>query len=319
MNPAASAPDASRAANPKVVLILSSQEKDYYAEMAAICAWMIRSVHPSLPIWLLVDEQTRPSLEQRRAEVLNYCDHVEVVPTGLPKPRERAWCIKSMMRQVVPGDFLFMDADALAIRPFDSIFRLDCDFAAVLDRHDPPQKYQPMKAEIALYKEVGWRFPPRYYNSGVVLFRDTPGAHRLGAEWQRRWRIAWQAGQIADQFSLNSALADLEVKITTLPARYNAQIMMKRSTLRGAAIVHIFSVAVGPDSDTALGQIAHRMKQTGKLDTDALRRMQQTGYPWADEGWISGQLAAGRYGAALLAAGKKLIGRRHRTTLGNTP
>ncbi len=296
-----------------VAFVLTSSPSDIYADMATVATAMVRRVHPDACIWMLVDEKTAVNLPDRAGLLMEAVDEYRVVQTGYEAPAMRAGCLKSKLRQQVQGDFIFLDVDAIPIRPFGEVVNQCEDIGAVLDRHDLPDDYRYPQWEQDVMAKLGWTLPKPYFNSGVLVFRDTPAAHELGAEWQRRWQQVQALGRWEDQPSFNSAIEVLKPRVKILPGGYNAQIHMKPHQVRNASIIHFFSVSVGSNSMTVLGKAVHTLKQTGKLDMQLLDRMLETGFPWTDENWVSAQLAMGRpvraARAAVCKAFHKLLGR----------
>src|SRR5690242_498527 len=94
-----------------VCYVQASTEDDLYAAMACISATFVRRLYPDAHIHLVCDEVTAPALRDRRAKVLDLASEVTVVDTGMPGLIKRSRFVKTSLRQVVRGDFIFLDVD----------------------------------------------------------------------------------------------------------------------------------------------------------------------------------------------------------------
>lgn len=271
----------------QVCYILSSDgESDAYAGMTFVSASLVRRLHPAARVVLLLDEVAAAALGRKSARVLTIADEVRTVQTGLADQRLRSRFVKTRMRSEIDGDFVFLDADAIPVRPFDRMFRGREPLALVLDRN--AKERQPGFPEWVgrVYGELGWRTPlPHYFNSGVMFWRDTPETRRLGEEWHRRWRAFCDhrgGSDHRDQPALNSAIDALGVPVRIMPPAYNAMIEASPALARGARIFHFYTSASGglPQPDTLLRHLLDCLSQTGEIDWPAVRRAAWFRDPW---------------------------------------
>ena len=95
----------------KLVYVLTCTPEATYIEQALISIWSARYHNPDAHIVLLLDDKTNELLVGKRAEVLEYVTEKVVVPfedaNATMMCRSR-W-IKTQVRQLVKGDFLFID------------------------------------------------------------------------------------------------------------------------------------------------------------------------------------------------------------------
>jgi hypothetical protein len=230
------------------------------------------------------------------------------------------------MRQSIEGDFIFLDADAVPVRPFHRIATTSEDIAAVRDclRVPPGQWYTwrlllrhwtekpPVPPDVQpLYEKMGWSYPPRYYfNTGVLYMRDTPAARKLGEEWHGRWRRQFDTlGRHEDQFAFNTAVKDLSVPVRVLSSRYNAMVKTSPWYAHRASIFHFFTSGKSPEPGTILAQLVKCFQETKGLDADAVERFCRSGYPWTAESWLL-LAAAGNYSGAWPLISRRLFGWR---------
>jgi|GEM_PF-5330724 len=263
---------------------LTSNGDDSYARLAYISAVAARMVHPKITISAVVDELSAEALQNRKAKILDVVDHLVTIPTGQQDAKLRSRILKTRSREFIQGDYVQIDVDAIPVAPLDEIFTYDCDIAAALDRNDPPEKYQLAGWVTDVYKQLGWTWDkPRYYNSGVLLFRDTPQAHRFAAEWYQRWQQTTAVGKSDDQPSFNSAVVEVKPRITIIPDRYNLLVDgIKCPDTSDAAIVHLYALGRSKLNAYIVEELMQSLKDNQTMDESLLREMIRKRYVWSD-------------------------------------
>ena len=155
------------------ILISEGPEQDSFCEMTYLCVALSKRLCPDSIATVLTDESTRANLELLPFGIENL--KVVDIPDELSSGSSRSRYLKTRMRQLVDGDFVFIDADALPLHPFDETCDHDAPLAAALDRNrESPEPTFP-RWVIPHYKQLGWDYPfSTYFNSGVMFMRDTP-------------------------------------------------------------------------------------------------------------------------------------------------
>ena len=127
----------------KLVYVLTCASEATYIEQALISIWSARYHNPDAHIVLLVDDLTNQLLVGKRAEVLEYITEKVVIPfedTNATMMYRSRW-IKTSVRQLIEGDFLFIDCDTAVAQSLADADSLDCEIGAVLDCHRPVSKF----------------------------------------------------------------------------------------------------------------------------------------------------------------------------------
>lgn len=302
-------------------VITISEDRSFYADLGLISIRALRIVHPKAKVTILVDEVTDQLLSALRHPILEQADDVRVVQTGMSDPVQRSRFVKTSMRAHMNGDFLYIDVDAMPVRSLAPLWKLDCDIAAAIDHNYPPDRHQLEDWVDDLYQQMNWTYDaPRYYNSGVMLFRDTPKAHELGALWHQRWLESSARGCNKDQPSLNSCLPVVAPRLAIMPNRYNSMVFMGMENTRGAAMLHFWISGRAESDYIVIDELYRRFKKTGQVDELLLRQMVRLGYAWVDPYWIEAQWRSGHYWrvfVAVLVKGGRRLKRVLRLT--NTP
>lgn len=229
----------------KIVYVLTCAEDTTYIEQALISIWSARYHNPDAQILLLVDDKTDDLLIGTRGELLNYISKKIVVPfedtTLTPMYRSR-W-IKTQVRQMIEGDFLFIDSDTICQRPLTDLDNFNCEIGAVLESHLQVSEFctslyestQKLCATIGVDIDV----EQFYFSSGVLYVKDTKQTHRLYELWHQYWMEGNAKGLGIDQPSLAKANREIGHIIEQIQDSYNCILFTRPPFIRKAHILHI--------------------------------------------------------------------------------
>lgn len=257
----------------KIVYILVSTGADVYTEQAWVSAYSARLRNPSAEIVLLADSTT--IVPEPMAALFSDIVRVEF-PEEMP-PMKRSRLLKTGMRSIVKGDFLFIDADTIVARPLDDIDSVDATLAACRDLHAPFAQHPHRSATINMCRRLGFDATEvaDYFNSGVLLVKDTPENHAFFEAWQKNYLAGYDAGIRPDQPSLAQTNASFGGAISLLPDVWNCEVQNGVRYLRDAYIVHymVTNVGSGPQDSLFLlnnREVLLRMRASGGI-TDEIR------------------------------------------------
>lgn len=180
----------------KGVIYIAVGER-YRAE-AAISAASVRATNPGLPLHLLTDAESP-------AEAV--WDQVQRMDA--PHPGSAA---KLHMDRAPWERCLFLDTDTLVIGSLEPVFTLleRFDFTAV--QHSGGHHYQ--------IPGLPSSFPE--YNSGVIAWRKNSRVDAFFTRWRELYaQMIEPSGRTWDQKSLRLALYESDLRISSLPHRYN--------------------------------------------------------------------------------------------------
>ena len=156
-----------------IVYTLISSEKDYFLEELWVSLYSLRQFHPEVTVNVLVDEPTKKYVE-RFSELSGMITNIVVVP--VPEnynAKQRSRVIKTTVRNVIDGAYLFIDTDTVICKPLDDIDNLTCDMAAVPDGHLPLAEcmFQPTSSVNKIFK-TDVSDSKYWFNSGVMYVAD---------------------------------------------------------------------------------------------------------------------------------------------------
>jgi hypothetical protein len=283
---------------PTICFVLAAKELGLYTDMAAVAALAVRRLHRQARIVLVTDEPTAHAIDHGNHALARIVTEIVVQPTGTDIPGVSSRYLRTVLRQLVKGDYLYLDTDAIAVRPLDRGWPGAMDLAVARDRNQSGITPLALPHIEQLRVKLGWNFRmDRYLNAGVLFVRDTPAAHAFYAEWHSRWKQALSLGIWQDQFSFNSASTAGIARIGILPDRDN-WVTHSTAMLRGRArIFHFFASVYGEKipGNTLLGHLILRFQQDGVLDEDTIACATHDNFPWMNEVRLKHLLASGLY------------------------
>lgn len=272
----------------RVVYALACDGWDEYAQMAYLSARSLKRVHPDARAILVADRATADGLAARAHQLRECFDEIVAVPVAGDSTKLRSRAVKTTLRQAVSGDFLFLDADTLVIRPLDGLWATPADFALAHDICEEPGTRVPAWTRPA-FERMGWPYPPRFYgNSGVMLVRDTVRVRELFAAWHDRWaRQVEVAGRVQDQEALASALDALGMTPAVLSDDYNRMVQYHPRVRPTTRILHFFATMARYEAETVFARLLEDVAADRPIGWAALDRCVAAGHPWADpEPWL---------------------------------
>jgi hypothetical protein len=229
-------------------------------------------------IVVVTDPESAETLDRSAPQVRRLVDRIVVVDAPVADRRLRAFYLKTAFRRFVDGDVVYLDGDTLVIRPIADVLEADAEVGAVLDfNHDGP--WFPPQLRDA-YLELGWTYPLEYYfNSGVLLLRDTAAVRAFSEEWSRRWFLLVEKGLPGDQEAFVTALYSTPVRWQRLPTPFNAITTKRNYRFRDARVLHFFG-SVEEQRGTIFEHLLRHLAATGAFDERAYRRALRQGHPW---------------------------------------
>jgi len=232
--------------NTKIVYALVSNDNDIYLEQTLVSIYSLRLYNSDAKVILVVDEDTDKTIQGKRSEILKYIN--EKISVKVPKQYsqvQRSRYLKTTLRQYISGDYLFIDSDTIITSKLNEIDSFPYEIGAVKDYHlnlkeIPGFKELQKKAQI-----INWNITDKdiaYFNSGVIVAKDTPTVHQLYKTWHSIWLESIQKKLNVDQPSLGKANAECNYPIKELDGIWNCQILMRGlKYLHQAHIIHYFS------------------------------------------------------------------------------
>lgn len=268
----------------QVVYVLVSQEEDFYLEELTLSIISLRNKNENVSVVVLMDNITYDSIinSQTRCEILKLIDEVivEEYPDTMTM-RVRSRYLKTTLRKLIKGDFLFIDCDTLIADSLNDIKLIESDISMVLDNHvEFSNKNDVYSIEICMEK-VGFgkeNILDKYYNSGVIFCKDTELAHEFFDIWHQNYKKCVENKFYQDQQSLNYTNYLFNNCIYELNGVWNCQLDRGVRFLSEAKILHYlgFQYTSWNGSNSFLMhkisdvEIFKRIKKTGTISIDVM-------------------------------------------------
>ena len=225
--------------NTKVVYVLVCSREDCYYEQLLLSLQSLRWHQPDCRVEVVTDSDSYRYVLSRQDPLL---EGVSLKPVGIPEAERggtyKSRWLKTRLRSLTDGDFLYLDTDTLIARPLDGIDRFDADIAAVINRNGQPEL--PEKEDRYFLERAGYsglKDAP-YFNAGVLLVRDTQPARAFFDDWHRLWLGLVGAGKpLFDQAPFYKANLEAGLPVRELPGEWNVQI-------RSDSSIHFFKEAI---------------------------------------------------------------------------
>lgn len=235
----------------KIVYCLVSDNEDYYYEQLLISLCSLRKHNPDTIVEVVCDNETYATLHDTRSTIYDY----DIVVTPIETPRdwlkiEKSRYLKTNLRKLTKGDYLFIDTDTVICSSLDFIDDFTFDIAAVRDSHVerllPKQSQCRHDAEHWIWgeaKKTNINIEGlMHLNSGVMYVKDVDVAYELYTKWAECYSELLKFGVQVDQLALLLSNRNMNNVIFLLNPKMNCQVLVEegRNRVRSAAIIHYF-------------------------------------------------------------------------------
>lgn len=230
----------------KLVYVLTCAPEDTYIEQALMAVWSARYHNPDAHIVLITDDKTDELLEGSRGEILKYISEKIVIPFDADKNMHyRSRCLKTSVRGLVKGDYLFIDCDTITMCDLSAIEQIDAEIAMVRDENISiaDEKYEAAKPMIEHCAAIGLDITKEkyYFNSGVMYVRDTKLAYEIYEKWHKYWLEGIANGINVDQPTFAKANISIGRPVVLLEDKWNTIVPSQiKEVYEGAMILHFW-------------------------------------------------------------------------------
>lgn len=226
------------------VYVLVSTEKDYYTEQALASIYSLKLHNPEVKVCLVTDTETFDSLRGNRSRIKEFAD--DFVTVKLPEDlnqHEKSRHLKTSVRQLVKGDFVFIDDDTIVTGRLDDVEDWDFDIGAVSNCHTDARNCNQLKRYMEQTGLTEWG-NEEYYNTGFLWVRDNEKTRKFYKDWHELWDKDRKDYKIyIDQPTFGKALELNPGTLKELTGEYNCQIIThgSRDFIHDAKMVHYFN------------------------------------------------------------------------------
>lgn len=259
----------------QIVYVLVSSEKDVFLEELWVSLFSLRQFHPDVIVNVVTDGQTSERIRNNK-ELSSLITNIVVGKTpDNYTPKERSRELKTTIRELIKGDFLYIDTDTVICKPIDTIDECVFDVAGVPDANawckDNPFSGGMMDSVKSIFGSDIFSYE-YLINGGVIYAKDNDIAHELFQRWNKNWHYScFEKGNSQDQPSLWQSDYEMGGVLKCLPDIYNSQVAMSLQYFADAAIVHFLHMGFIPDQSYSpyLGLKIYRdLKKEGRITPD---------------------------------------------------
>ena len=231
----------------KIVYVLVSLESDIYLEQAWVSIFSLRHFNKEVAVEIVCDDRTAERIRtQSPEEFRQLAGKIVSVPFAEDvSNRERSRWLKTNLRNLVNGDFLFLDTDTIITDSLSEIDTFGFDLGMVYSWHCRMSERPNMRVTKNRIKSLFGKVlkdETDYFNSGVIFCKDTETTHRFFSKWHENWESAKdKPNGIQDQQSLAVTVDELG-GVYAISGIYNCQPIYSMKYISTAKIVHFFNI-----------------------------------------------------------------------------
>lgn len=268
------------------VYVITCKGRDNYSAMTRVSVASLRATNPGIKIAIICDEGSATAMRACDDPLLDEVDAL----SEFEAPEANAVYInrylKSKLRNLVEGQYLFLDSDMLIRGDLRPLFAYTTDIAGAPNRSkaDPTQQY--LQGEKDIITTMGWTVRnDLYLNGGLMLANDTPRARAFADAWHSYWlRSVSKTRSYRDQPALNAAIHDTGVGLGAVPREYNTQFSREPSLVPEARIWHYYaSLKRTPITEFEL--MTDAIASGGELERRQFEKVIGASHPWRRAFW----------------------------------
>lgn len=233
--------------NTKIVYVVASLDDDIYMEQAIVSAWSVRHYNPDCHIEMVCDQDTLATLDSGiRAQYKSLFSKINVREFQPEQSMmERSRWMKTSLRQIIEGDYLYLDTDTVVCAELSYIDNFDFELGIVRDINcelkDSIFLGITQDRYYSLYHEK-IELDDIYYNSGVIYAKDTKSNYIFWENWHNLWKQNRHTPSgIYDQAHLYRANKLCGNIVHTMDDRMNCQVIADVADINEAYIMHFFN------------------------------------------------------------------------------
>lgn len=252
----------------KIVYVLVSEDTDYYLEEMIISIISLRRYNQDVEVVVVTDNITKKRIDNFKIDILKSVSQyiVREFPDSI-KPHLRSRYLKTSLRDIISGKFLFVDCDTIFAGSIKSIFNINVDIGMVLDRHSDLSdlsRYLTVKKNINVFEPLIGDILLDYFNSGVMLVDDNRKTKEFFHSWHEEYKKSNFYGNYQDQPPLAVVNLKYGGVISKLDGVYNCQMDRGVKYLSDAVVIHYLGVQY--NTNVKIGNVSFLMHEIADLN-----------------------------------------------------
>jgi len=227
-----------------IVYVLVSSPDDFFVEQLWGSLYSLRHFHPDAKVVVLTDGSTRTRImtDDKLRPIYGMISELKEVDV----PEQfcgvlRSRFIKTQVRNLIEGDYLYMDTDTIISGPLDGIDRLEVKNLAMvpdLHRQHSWSIIWDVAREKMLFGVDIKDARATYFNAGVTYVKDNKLTRDFFAKWHENWLHSVEKGYYIDQPALFYTDHTFGHIIEKLPDVYNCMGAHSAFYWNGGNVIH---------------------------------------------------------------------------------
>lgn len=229
----------------KLVYVVVCKPSNIYFEQCFASAWSAKYHNPDICIVVVMDLDSRNGISPLAYENFSSLVDEEIFHEfdSSVSNIERSRWLKTNLRALVSGDFLYLDSDTLISGSLSSLDSLTCSVGFVSDWNSSLNQnisrfYYKKEMKKMFNQEM--RMEGCYFNGGVFYAKDNKKAHQFLNTWHKNWRYCQSRGYYRDQLSLLKTTQDFHHLVDEIDGTYNSQLAASLQYFSSARILHFY-------------------------------------------------------------------------------
>jgi len=281
----------------KYVYVLVSDESDYFYEMLYLSIVCLRRYCDGGDIVIVVDEITSLNFMNRKIKINDEKMSTITISVNAEKYKSKSQVsryLKTSLRNLIDGDYLYIDLDAFPMGSFSRSF-YNTSLCMANDMNSDRMPVVLEQHELEVFNAMNWQIPTlKFYNSGVMWVSDNLQNRVLFKKWHSLWINSTEAGFMKDQPALHEALRCLDVRVTQMPPSLNILLNIPpKHRIGDPMIFHMSTIRFEERCDTLFHLLIKSLKTNHAVDFILLDGIRKSRYPWRNRNsvwhaWYSG-------------------------------
>lgn len=266
----------------KIVYVITSSNADVYLEQTYLSIYSLRRYENNATIVLLTDNRTNETLVGNRSKILEYISEKIVINFDDEfSNMKRSRFIKTSMRNLINGDFLYIDGDTIINGPLCEIDDCEYDIGAVEDAHRTLDIHYGKEKLARHANELDFKICDEqyYFNGGVFYVKDNSRTRDFFKRWHDNWLYSTTKGINLDMPALIKTNIEMGHMIKKIDGIWNCQLMYGFKYYKNAKIIHYFASRYTRDNggyiyDFMNPAIFDGIKKSGHIDSILVNKLE---------------------------------------------
>lgn len=227
----------------RICYVVTSGGHDVYSAMTRLSVASVRISSPDIRVSVICDTDTDLAIKSTGDSLRHEVDEWLVHSSMYQEPAARNRDLKTKLRLLIDGPFMFLDSDTLVRADMAAAFCGGGDLAAAANNSSDIYAEQIVPANQKIVHSMGWNTRSDvYFNGGVLFYDDSPNARLFAEEWHTKWTESYSKGHgVYDQPALNAAIFAKSIECARLDTIFNTQIVNNLMASPDAVVWHYYS------------------------------------------------------------------------------